>query len=161
MACCQTGGGKRGDPYQWQVERTAAGALVDVLGIGMSWRVCYQSRVGPLKWLEPSTESRKSAAPCAAEGKGVIVAPIAFVSEHSETLVELDIEYGQSLRGRPASRIIAAPPAGRRRPGIHRRPGGIGAQGCGRGRHCQRRGPASVSGRNSAGVLGAQAWEEM
>jgi protoporphyrin/coproporphyrin ferrochelatase len=84
---------ERGDPYQWQVERTAQG-LVDLLGIkDLDWTVCYQSRVGPLKWLEPSTDSEIRRA--GQNGKGVIVAPIAFVSEHSETLVELDIEYGK------------------------------------------------------------------
>lgn len=83
----------KGDPYQWQVEKTAR-ALVDRLGTeGLDWVVCYQSRVGPLKWLEPSTDSEIRRA--GAEGKGVIVVPIAFVSEHSETLVELDIEYGK------------------------------------------------------------------
>ncbi len=85
-----------GDPYQWQVERTAK-ALVDALGMeNLDWRVCYQSRVGPLKWLEPSTEHEIHQA--GADGLGVIVAPIAFVSEHSETLVELDIEYGKLAR---------------------------------------------------------------
>jgi ferrochelatase len=53
--------------------------------------VCYQSRVGPLEWIQPSTDAEIARA--GADGKGVIVAPIAFVSEHSETLVELDIEY--------------------------------------------------------------------
>jgi len=82
---------ERGDPYQFQVERTAR-ALVDALGIkDLDWTVCYQSRVGPLKWLEPSTDGEIRRA--GQDGKGVVVAPIAFVSEHSETLVELDIEY--------------------------------------------------------------------
>jgi protoporphyrin/coproporphyrin ferrochelatase len=82
---------EKGDPYQWQVERTAQG-LVDALGIkDLDWNVCYQSRVGPLKWLEPSTDAEIRRA--GREGKAVVVAPIAFVSEHSETLVELDIEY--------------------------------------------------------------------
>lgn len=81
----------KGDPYQWQVERTAH-ALVDRLGMeSLDWRVCYQSRVGPLKWLEPSTDGEIHRA--GREGKGVVLVPIAFVSEHSETLVELDIEY--------------------------------------------------------------------
>lgn len=81
----------KGDPYQWQVERTAA-AIVDRLGIdGLDWSVCYQSRVGPLQWIGPATDAEIRRA--GADGKGVIVAPIAFVSEHSETLVELDIEY--------------------------------------------------------------------
>ena len=86
-----------GDPYQWQVERTAAGPC-GCVGDGKIWigTVCYQSRVGPLKWLEPSTDAEIRRA--GAEGKGVIVAPIAFVSEHSETLVELDIEYAKLAR---------------------------------------------------------------
>ena len=57
----------------------------------MDLRVCYQSRVGPLEWIGPSTDSEIVKA--GIEGKSVIVVPIAFVSEHSETLVELDIEY--------------------------------------------------------------------
>ena len=82
---------EKGDPYQFQVEQTAR-SLVDALGIkDLDWNVCYQSRVGPLKWLEPSTDGEIRRA--GREGKAVVVAPIAFVSEHSETLVELDIEY--------------------------------------------------------------------
>ena len=55
------------------------------------WRVCYQSRVGPLEWIGPSLDDELISA---SEDKvGVIILPIAFVSEHSETLVELDIEY--------------------------------------------------------------------
>ena len=82
---------RKGDPYRWQVERTVD-ALVQCLGItDLDWRLCFQSRVGPLKWIEPfaDTEIRKAGV----EGKGVVVVPIAFVSEHSETLVELDMDY--------------------------------------------------------------------
>jgi ferrochelatase len=79
----------KGDPYRWQVERTAA-ALVERLGI-KDWVVCYQSRVGPLKWIGPGTDAEIRRA--GTEKKGVVVVPIAFVSEHSETLVELDMEY--------------------------------------------------------------------
>jgi ferrochelatase len=81
----------KGDPYQWQVEQSAA-AIVEALAVpGLESVVCYQSRVGPLEWIGPSTDAEIARA--GREGKGVIVAPIAFVSEHSETLVELDIEY--------------------------------------------------------------------
>ena len=80
----------RGDPYQWQVERTTA-AVVEALGGHPDAVVCYQSKVGPLKWLEPSTDTEIRRA--GREGKPVIVVPVAFVSEHSETLVELDKEY--------------------------------------------------------------------
>ena len=81
----------RGDPYQSQVEMTAA-ALRQVLARPeLDATICYQSRVGPLEWLGPATDAEISRA--GAEKRGLVVAPIAFVSEHSETLVELDIEY--------------------------------------------------------------------
>jgi len=82
---------KGGDPYQFQCERTAA-AIVDRLGIpDLDWTVCYQSRVGPMKWIGPSTDEaiRKAGQ----DKVPAVVAPIAFVSEHSETLVEIEIEY--------------------------------------------------------------------
>lgn len=81
-----------GDPYQWQVEQSAAAVRV-LLPPDWETRVCYQSRVGPLKWIGPSTEEEIDAA--AHDKAGIIVSPIAFVSEHVETLVELDIEYAQ------------------------------------------------------------------
>ncbi len=80
-----------GDPYQWQCERTAA-AVVDRLGItDLDWVLSYQSRVGPLKWIGPATEEEVERA--GHDQVPLVVAPVAFVSEHSETLVELDIEY--------------------------------------------------------------------
>ncbi len=84
---------EKGDPYQWQIEQTSK-IIVDALAIeGLDWRVTYQSRVGPLKWIGPATDDEIKLA--GSEGKSLIVVPIAFVSEHSETLVELDIEYGE------------------------------------------------------------------
>jgi ferrochelatase len=82
---------RAGDPYPQEVERTAA-AVVRALGRpGLDWLVCYQSRVGPLAWLGPSIDEALRAA--ARDGAAVVVAPISFVSEHSETLVELDRDY--------------------------------------------------------------------
>lgn len=79
-----------GDPYRAQVEATAA-RIAAQLPEFPDWQVCFQSRVGPLKWLSPSTDAEIRRA--GAEGRGVLVAPIAFVSEHVETLVELDHDY--------------------------------------------------------------------
>ena len=80
-----------GDPYPRQVEMTAR-AVVAALGRpGLDWLVCYQSRVGPLEWLGPATDAEIRRA--GAEGVPLVVAPISFVSEHSETLVELDLDY--------------------------------------------------------------------
>jgi len=80
-----------GDPYQWQVEQTAL-AVVKKLNLpALDWWVSYQSRVGPMEWIGPNTEDEIERA--GREKKPLIIVPIAFVSEHSETLVELDIEY--------------------------------------------------------------------
>lgn len=82
---------EKGDPYQRQVEQTAAAIVRELAMPQLESVVCYQSKVGRLEWIGPSTDDEIRRA--GTEGKGVIIAPIAFVSEHSETLVELDIEY--------------------------------------------------------------------
>lgn len=81
-----------GDPYQKQVEETVS-ALKPLLPDNFDHAICYQSRVGPMKWIGPSTEVEIERA--AKDQIGVIVVPIAFVSEHIETLVELDEEYAE------------------------------------------------------------------
>ena len=81
----------RGDPYQSQVEMTAAALCQALARPELDTTICYQSRVGPLEWLGPATDAEIRRA--GAKRRGLIVVPIAFVSEHSETLVELDIEY--------------------------------------------------------------------
>ncbi|MDO8607571.1 MAG: ferrochelatase [Phaeospirillum sp.] len=82
---------ERGDPYQAQVEMTAA-AVAKATGIEeLDWSICYQSRVGPMEWIGPSTEVELERA--GHDRVPVVVVPVAFVSEHSETLVELDMEY--------------------------------------------------------------------
>ena len=58
---------------------------------GLDWQVCYQSRVGPLEWIGPATDAEIKRA--GADRVPLVVAPISFVSEHSETLVELDLDY--------------------------------------------------------------------
>jgi ferrochelatase len=100
---------RTGDPYQWQVEQTCA-AVAARLGDGWDWRVCYQSRVGPLKWIGPATTDEIIAA--GAEGLGVVVVPIAFVSEHVETLVELDRDYAAVAAKAGAAPYIRVPALG-------------------------------------------------
>lgn len=100
----------RGDPYQWQVEQTAA-AIVRALALpDLDSVVCYQSRVGPLEWLGPSTEEEIARA--AADRVPVVVVPIAFVSEHSETLVELDIDYRTRAEGLGVPAYVRVPTLG-------------------------------------------------
>jgi protoporphyrin/coproporphyrin ferrochelatase len=82
---------RAGDPYPQEVEATAAAVVRAVNRPGLDWRVCYQSKVGPLAWLGPSVEEELHRA--GRDGLAVLIAPISFVSEHAETLVELDIDY--------------------------------------------------------------------
>ncbi len=79
-----------GDPYEWQVEMTSAAIVEALERPGLDWATSYQSRVGPVKWIGPSTEDEVRRA--GAAGKPVVVVPIAFVSEHVETLVEIDMD---------------------------------------------------------------------
>ncbi len=83
-----------GDPYQTQIEESVR-FIMDAFS-GVDYVVCYQSKVGSLKWLEPTidAELQKSAF----EQRPVVVVPISFVSEHSETLVELDIDYANKAK---------------------------------------------------------------
>lgn len=86
---------KGGDPYQWQCEQSAekiVERLCKILNFeSIDWQICYQSRVGPMKWIGPSLEEALEKA--AADKKSVVIYPHAFTQEHVETLVELDIEY--------------------------------------------------------------------
>jgi ferrochelatase len=82
---------KKGDPYQWQVEETVKKIMSNLEDENLNYIISYQSRVGPLKWIGPSTD--KVIIKYSKEKKGIVIVPISFVSEHSETLVELDIEY--------------------------------------------------------------------
>lgn len=88
----------KGDPYPDHVARTAKAVVDDlhargVTGPDADWVICYQSRVGPLEWIGPSTDDEIERA--GRDGVAVVVVPLAFVSEHSETLVELDMEYAE------------------------------------------------------------------
>jgi ferrochelatase len=93
---------RSGDPYVEQAAATCR-AVAGALALGPDdWELGFQSRVGPVAWVEPATDALIRQA---AEAKRpIVVAPVAFVSEHSETLVELDIEYRRlaSAHGAPA-----------------------------------------------------------
>ena len=99
---------KKGDPYQWQVEQSV-NKIVKSLDIkDLDWILSYQSRVGPLKWIGPSTED--IIVENSKLGKHIVLVPVAFVSEHSETLVELDIEY-KELAGKNGCKNYSRVPA--------------------------------------------------
>jgi ferrochelatase len=80
-----------GDPYQKEIE-SCAELIMNTLGRENPWTLAYQSRVGPVEWLQPYTE--EALEELGEKGvKELVVVPISFVSEHIETLEEIDIEY--------------------------------------------------------------------
>lgn len=99
-----------GDPYQRHVERTVA-AIVAALGeAAADHAVCYQSRVGPLRWIGPSTLDEVERA--GRDGVPVVLVPVAFVSEHSETLVELDVTMRERAAAAGVPRYERVPALG-------------------------------------------------
>ncbi len=80
-----------GDPYQQEIEECTA-LIMQTLNRPNAYTLAYQSRVGPVEWLQPYTED--AIEKLGAEGiKDLLVVPISFVSEHIETMQEIDIEY--------------------------------------------------------------------
>ena len=103
---------KKGDPYQWQVEQSV-NKITEQLNISnLDWILSYQSRVGILKWIGPFTDDEivKSAK----LKKTIVVVPISFVSEHSETLVELDMKYKKLAEQNGCENFIRIPALGTR-----------------------------------------------
>lgn len=88
---------KAGDPYQAQVEMTTRAVVAELSALlgadeqALDWVNCYQSRVGPLRWIGPYTDAEIERA--GAEKTPLLIVPIAFVSEHSETLYEIEQQY--------------------------------------------------------------------
>jgi ferrochelatase len=84
-----------GDPYQQEIvacSRLILQQLQQQLGHPNPFTLAYQSRVGPVEWLKPYTEAALQE--LGAQGvKDLVVVPISFVSEHIETLEEIDMEY--------------------------------------------------------------------
>ena len=80
-----------GDPYQKEIEQCTK-LIMRTLNISNQYTLAYQSRVGPVEWLRPYTEDALEE--LGEKGvKDLLVVPISFVSEHIETLQEIDIEY--------------------------------------------------------------------
>lgn len=93
-----------GDPYVEHLHRTIQAVERKT---GRAGRLCYQSRSGPVEWLAPSTP--EMLATLAAEGvKNILMVPISFVSDHIETLYEIDILYKNQAK-KLGMRLLASP----------------------------------------------------
>jgi len=100
---------RNGDPYQYQVEQTVAAVIAALAIDGLDSSICYQSRVTPQVWIGPSTDTEVERA--GRDKVAVLVVPIAFVSEHSEPLVELDVEYRELAHKAGVPAYFRAPAA--------------------------------------------------
>jgi ferrochelatase len=95
-----------GDPYLSQVEETVRLVMESFPGIRHD--LAFQSKAGPVKWLEPSTEEaivRYAESGC----RNLLVVPISFVCDHIETLYEIDITYAALARERGVENFLRAP----------------------------------------------------
>lgn len=96
---------KGNDPYPYQCWETMKN-MTSVLKSGSEAVLCYQSRVGPMKWIEPYIEDEIDRA--AGHKRPIVVIPLSFVSEHSETMVELGMVYRERalLKGAPFYDVV-------------------------------------------------------
>ena len=87
----------QGDPYCFQINLSTEAIVAEIKqdknikNRAIDYQICYQSRVGRLQWTKPAIDDEITRA--ARDKVGVIIIPIAFTSDHSETLVELDMDY--------------------------------------------------------------------
>lgn len=99
---------RKGDPYQQQVHATMRAVLRE-----LDWRggatLAWQSRVGPVRWLSPSTEV--ALAQLGADGvRSLVVVPVSFVGDHIETLYEIDVTYRKNALDAGITRFALMPP---------------------------------------------------
>ncbi len=96
----------RGDPYLYQVKATVEGVMAHVGNF--AYHLAFQSRSGPVKWMEPGTEEMIHT--LAREGhKALLMVPVSFVSDHIETLHEIDIEYREEAEEAGIRHFVRAP----------------------------------------------------
>lgn len=101
---------RMGDPYPLQCEKTARAFMRALSLPEADATLCYQSRIGPVKWIGPQT--RDEIVKAGRAKRPVVVVPISFVSEHAETLVEIDREYADLAARSGVPLFLRAPVCG-------------------------------------------------
>jgi protoporphyrin/coproporphyrin ferrochelatase len=96
-----------GDPYLGHIEETVR-LVMEQIGDASHHQLCFQSKASPVKWLEPSTEATLQR--LAREGrKNLLMVPLSFVSDHIETLHEIDIQYAEEAKALGIERFVRSP----------------------------------------------------
>lgn len=93
-----------GDPYLDHIKETVR-LVMERVGAGVSHQLSFQSKAGPVKWLEPSTEEMLQTL-AARKRTNLLMVPLSFVSDHIETLYEIDIQYAEEARGLGIERFV-------------------------------------------------------
>ncbi len=96
----------KGDPYPEHIEQTVQ-ALIERLPEGVAHRLAFQSRLGPVRWLQPYLD--ETVREVAATGNDLLLVPVSFVSEHIETLYELDVEVRELAKQAGSGRFERIP----------------------------------------------------
>lgn len=96
----------RGDPYQQQVE-TTAWEVMEQVG-DYRWSIAYQSRSGPVRWMTPGTDDEIIRLGSEGE-KALLMVPVSFVSDHIETLEEIDLQYRMLAEQHGSPHFFRAP----------------------------------------------------
>ena len=96
-----------GDPYLAHITETVR-LVMERVGSASHHQLCFQSKASPVKWLEPSTEATLKR--LATEGrKNLLMVPLSFVSDHIETLHEIDIQYAEEAKALGIERFVRSP----------------------------------------------------
>lgn len=98
----------KGDPYQSHITRTAQ-AIIQKLNWKKKWHIAYQSKIGPVRWLEPGTDSVIKEIASRNKNANILVVPISFVSEHVETIYEIGILYKEAAKKHGIKRFVRVP----------------------------------------------------
>jgi protoporphyrin/coproporphyrin ferrochelatase len=93
-----------GDPYLSHIQETVR-LVMERVGTGSNHQLCFQSKASRVKWLEPSTEATIQSL-AAAGCKNLLMVPLSFVSDHIETLYEIDIQYGEEAKAAGIERFV-------------------------------------------------------
>ena len=99
---------ENGDPYQTQITECAQ-KIIEKLNWKKKWHLAYQSKLGPIKWLEPSTPVVIKEIAKRNPNTNVLVVPISFISEHVETIYEIGILYKGIAKKLGIKRFVRVP----------------------------------------------------
>ena len=99
---------KNGDPYEKQIKETAE-KIINKLNWKKRWHISYQSKLGPVKWLEPLTDKVIEEIAKRNQNTNILVVPISFVSEHVETTYEIGVLYKEIAKKYGIKRFVRVP----------------------------------------------------